>query len=468
MAGQVFGVDLRTLAALRMALASLVLADLVLRARDLTAHYTDSGVLSRAALLEAFASRWDWSIHLMSGSVGGQVVLFTVAAAVAVAMLVGYKTRFFVVVTWVLLSSLQDRNPLVNGGADDALRVFVFWSMFLPMGARWSVDSRLGHRPERDPHVSWGSAAFMIQIAVIYLTTVIFKSDPAWRTDFTAVHYALHIDDMATWLGRLVRQSMGLTKAITIATLVLELVAPILVFLPAKTGRLRLAIVASMMALHLGMGLCLRLGLFPYVMWAGWLIFVPAMFWDRLVPSSRRPAAVATLPGARSTRLVNIVAALLIAYVVMYNVRALKPDALRGIIPRPVDAAARILNLPQTWGFFSPRPSGLTHWYVFDTELRNGETVDSWRHGAPVSWEQPDEFESVFPNYRWQFFFMTQNAYRRQMPLLAEYLCRTWNETHLGTPRMAETIDVYVMKREARLDGPDPTTKEHLARRACP
>src|SRR5690349_23638509 len=48
---QIFGIDLRTLALFRVCLALIILLDLALRARDLTAHYSDYGVLPRAALL---------------------------------------------------------------------------------------------------------------------------------------------------------------------------------------------------------------------------------------------------------------------------------------------------------------------------------------------------------------------------------------------------------------------------------
>ena len=46
----VFGIDTRSLAVFRIGLALTILLDLVLRAQDLGAHYTDAGVLPRALL----------------------------------------------------------------------------------------------------------------------------------------------------------------------------------------------------------------------------------------------------------------------------------------------------------------------------------------------------------------------------------------------------------------------------------
>ena len=55
---QLFGLDLRSLALFRIGLALLIIIDLIKRSKDLTAHYTDFGILPRAALLEHFSNSW--------------------------------------------------------------------------------------------------------------------------------------------------------------------------------------------------------------------------------------------------------------------------------------------------------------------------------------------------------------------------------------------------------------------------
>ncbi len=89
-----FGIDLRSLALFRVGLALLLLADLALRLADLEAFYTDFGILPRAAhgaLIGAHENLW--SLHLVTGSVAGQALLFTLAAACAVALPLGWRTR---------------------------------------------------------------------------------------------------------------------------------------------------------------------------------------------------------------------------------------------------------------------------------------------------------------------------------------------------------------------------------------
>ena len=64
---EVFSADLRSLAVFRIVLALLILAVLANRATDLSAHYTDKGVLPRSVLLEEVLSRWAFSLNLMNG-----------------------------------------------------------------------------------------------------------------------------------------------------------------------------------------------------------------------------------------------------------------------------------------------------------------------------------------------------------------------------------------------------------------
>jgi hypothetical protein len=114
---EIFGADLRSLATFRIVLALLVLADLANRATDISAHYTDAGIMPRTVLVEQLLSPWAFSLNLMNGGRLFQALLFGVAALAAFGMLVGYRTRLMTFVVWVLLLSIQVRNPLVNGSA---------------------------------------------------------------------------------------------------------------------------------------------------------------------------------------------------------------------------------------------------------------------------------------------------------------------------------------------------------------
>ncbi|MGI9433973.1 MAG: hypothetical protein ACR2Q4_03940, partial [Geminicoccaceae bacterium] len=82
---QVFTVDLRSLAFLRIALASIILIDLMIRSQHMEAHYTDQGVLPRDIVIEYF-SQWRISLHLLSGLLEIQYLIFLISGIFAFLM----------------------------------------------------------------------------------------------------------------------------------------------------------------------------------------------------------------------------------------------------------------------------------------------------------------------------------------------------------------------------------------------
>ena len=279
----VFGIDLRTLALFRIAAALMVIADLGSRARDLTAHYSDAGILPRMALLQ-LSNGWRPSLHLLSGSAAIQAVLMLIAALIAIAMLLGYRTRLATVASWLLLISLQARNPLLVQGGDNLLLLLLFWGMFLPLGARFSIDCALDRALAQAPHHYFSAAtlALLVQVMSVYFFSALLKTAPQWWPDGTAVAYALHIDHLATPLAVWMRQFGLALQALTYYVWLLELIGPILIFSPLFFPWLRLTLLGMFVTMHVGFLLCLQIGLFPLVSIAALSVFTPSWVWERL------------------------------------------------------------------------------------------------------------------------------------------------------------------------------------------
>src|SRR5256714_7980191 len=100
-----YSLDLRSLALFRIALGAVLLGDLVVRASDLTVFYTDFGVLPRAALLDKFSPAQRFSLHLMSGQMLVQALLFVVAGVFALMLFFGARTRLATFASWLMLVS---------------------------------------------------------------------------------------------------------------------------------------------------------------------------------------------------------------------------------------------------------------------------------------------------------------------------------------------------------------------------
>src|SRR5918994_6654918 len=279
---ELFGADLRSLAVLRVVLALLALTDLAIRATDLYQHYTDAGVLSRTVLVEEVLSSWAFSLSLMNGGSFFQVLLFSVGALAALGMLVGYRTRLMTFVVWIVLLSIHVRNPLVNGSESLLLRMLLFWAMLLPLGAYWSVDRARSALPRPSPRfLSLATFGLYLQIAFVYWFTAALKSGPEWRTDYTALYYALSLDQLATPIGQLLLDFPSLLQVLTFGTFALEALGPLLLFCPFFTGPVRTGAALAVMSLHFGIWLTMDIGIFPWISAFCMVCFFPTWFWDR-------------------------------------------------------------------------------------------------------------------------------------------------------------------------------------------
>lgn len=283
-----YGLDLRSLALLRVGLAGVLLTDLGQRWPDLAAHYSDQGVLPRQ-LLSQLWQPGDWSLHALNGHPWFQGGLFAIATLCALAMLVGYRTRLATIAAWGLLISLHNRNPLVLFAADDVLRAVLFWAMFLPLGAAYSIDQALNTSPKPRPQRILTSAtlALMAQQSFIYLCPTILKlTGREWWPDGTAAYYALSFDQYATPLGHTVLE-LGLAHLrwllplLTFIVLSIEGLGPLLLWSPMRTEACRRLAVVLFILLHLSAGLTLHLGLLPVVSSVTWLAFIPTAVWER-------------------------------------------------------------------------------------------------------------------------------------------------------------------------------------------
>src|SRR5262245_1642878 len=185
--GNLFGIDPRSLAAFRVAMGALLLLDLAIRATDLNVMYTDDGMFSRVEICRRATTVWNWSFHFGSGSWGYQAVLLGIAAALGLMLLTGFETRLATIGSWLMLISIHHRVPAILSGADILLRMLLLWGMFLPLERVWSVDRWLEKLRSNVPTqggaervLSIASVAILLQMALMYLFSAIFKSNTQW------------------------------------------------------------------------------------------------------------------------------------------------------------------------------------------------------------------------------------------------------------------------------------------------
>jgi hypothetical protein len=303
--------DLRSLAAGRIALASVLLLDLVKRWTELGVWYTNDGLVPNHTLLWRPSFSPVFSFFFMASTTQEAVAGFIACAAAYTMLLCGFRTRFAQLASLVCMLSLHGRMLLFDNGGDVVLGLLTIWTAFLPTGRAFSVDAVLARRgpksagrrsAARGPgfaarsegsFASLGVLAVVVQLAFIYFFNAVHKQGPTWR-EGSAVHYVLHLDRLVTGFGVWLRQALPtpLARALTYGTLVIEWSLPALLLSPfAVRGCRRLAI-AFVILLHTGFALCLNLGNFVPAMIAFCPNLVHRDDWNALGSWwSRRPRA---------------------------------------------------------------------------------------------------------------------------------------------------------------------------------
>ena len=468
-------VDARALGAFRVALGLLLLADLAWRATDLVAHYTDAGALPRSALAEVYPAFAAASIHAVSGSVWYVAALFVLAGLVALGLLVGYRTRLATAISLVLLVSLQLRNPLVLNAGDSMLAWLLLWGLFLPLGARWSVDAVRRESADVPGRVATlATAALLLQVVLVYAVNAVLKlRGELWRSG-EAIRYVFGVDQLTVLLGDVLVQYPAFLVAADRLWLGLIVASPLLLLL---RGRARTAFASAFVAAHLGMALTLRLGLFPLISVAALLPFLYVGTWDAVesrlsagtiewcrraarrfdggLPRPRWP----TVPSHWRDQFATGTVAVLLAIALVWNAASL------GLVGLPAGVTSSVDPQEYRWDMFAPEPRTDDGWYVVAGTLASGERVDAFRDGALAS-DRPSKLASTFPSHRWFVYLLDLRA-PANAPLrddFARYVCRGWNADH---DEHLATVSVTYVEERVRLDGPEERRRVDLGTYEC-
>ena len=279
-----FSLDLRSLALFRVCVAVILLVDfLFTRLPYFDLFYTDKGLLPVKRLLSS-GTFWSStsSLNFISSSYFYQLGLFILALVFFCLLLIGYKTRLALFGSWVLLASFQSRNFLILNSGDVLFLLMLFWALRLPLAEYFAIDSVFKKVKKNKAVFSFNSVAFIFQILFVYYFTYLLKTDPIWKSG-QGVYYALMLDNFRTVWGDILLQYPQLMKVLSIITYhIIESLVPFAFICLGFWWRFRVFLILVMCGFHLSLGLFLHLGCFSWICMAGWLVFLPAEFWDTL------------------------------------------------------------------------------------------------------------------------------------------------------------------------------------------
>ena len=434
---------------MRVSLGAIVLLDLLSRSSALADHYSDAGVLPRAALAGTPFDAYRFCIHAWSGATWVEALLFACAAALSVAFIAGRGGRATTALLWVLTVSLHNRNAMVLNKGDQIFRLLLFWTMFLPL------------RP-KGPLLSLATAGLLVQAALTWLTSAALKTGHEWMPDGTATYFALQMSHGTTSFGRALGGMFALTRALTYVVYSVEWIAPLLLFWPVRRPSVRLAAIALLTAMHVGFGLSLRLGFFPAISVCSLLPFVPALVWDRIgvACADRRTRGLGAFPSA--------LAGMALLLVVSLDVD--EASGSRFATPRALRLVAGVLRLDQTWAMFAPYPDKRTGWFVVRGHLPGGRLVDAYHPSlTPPSLEEPANLSATFPSTRWLYYMtnLSKPEYAFARPWFAAFSCRRFDAAHLDGARLRDVELSFFLRWTLLGYERTPATEEVLWQQRC-
>jgi hypothetical protein len=294
--------DTRTLGLFRIGFGLLLIANLLDRTGffgdDLVSFYSNDGLWPNHYALFLPPTPGYWS--LLSGfSTPGEVRLaMAVILVIYVAYTLGLWTRVMQVLALLALESVNFRFLLPQHGGTVVMNIIAVWTVFLPLGDRFSLDAlfaSLSHHDEATPEQlsrrAWlegrpstrtGFAVFGVffNFAAIYFFNTVHKVGDSWR-DGSAVHYLLWQNRMATQLADVVRlhEPAFLSPLLTFGTLAVEGSLVVLLLSPFLQDKLRPLALVFIWALHGGIATMTTLGPFSYSMMAFGLLCVTPGLW---------------------------------------------------------------------------------------------------------------------------------------------------------------------------------------------
>jgi len=443
-----FGIDVRSLAVFRVSLGLVLCWDLFDRMLGIEAHYTQDGLVP-AKLLQALSVRPVYSLHLLSDTLNFQVLLFAVASAAALMLLLGWRTRVATLVSFVLILSMHSRNPLTLHHGDTLLRVLLMWGMFLPLGARASVDARRGLAAAvASPVLSIASAALMLQGFFVYLIATISKLQYDSWWDGRALYAVVHKSSYVRPLGEYLAQFPEVLELFSHATLFVEGAIPVLFFSPWKRDRCRVFAVLLGLGLHAGIFAVVDVGTFQPVTTLALFPWLPASLWNKLGWRLGDADAKPWRPrwGAQA------VAGLFLGYTVISN--ALAIDVAQRNMPEPLATLGYVLRLDQRWRMFANTDATQQGWWVVAGKLKNGAPFDLLHGTTKVSFERPEHYYREMPNMAWRTYWanISNEHYAPFRPSMGRYFCSSWNRNAASELRTSAVQVIYVAEHNYKAE----------------
>jgi hypothetical protein len=229
----------------------------------------DTGVVPFSTFLRIMRAQHNLSLYLLSPSPVYHSLVFYLGMLVAVAFIMGYRTRIATVLFYVFTWSLYTRSWFLLTGGDNLLYLLAFYLMFADCGACFSVDAWLRRnraKPDNPfaamPH-NFAVLAIIVQLSLLYFTSAFFKIQGHMWQDGTAIYYILRTAEFnLSPLAHYFYDSGAVVTLLTWFTIVFQMAWPFLIW----NRRAKPFVFLGALTLHSMIGYFMGLVWFSFVM----------------------------------------------------------------------------------------------------------------------------------------------------------------------------------------------------------
>lgn len=407
--------DLRAFALFRIVFGFVMLLDLCIRLSDFKAFYTQDGVLPYKYLIQFF----DWHLFLpiyqLNDNTWFVAICFGIHLIAVLGFTIGYKTKLFQIITLLFYISLHMRNPYVLQGGDDLLRCMLFFSLFIPLNAVYAIQTKAVKN-----QFNITALVLMFQVLMVYWVSALMKTSPEWHSEGTALYYAFNLDFIQWPLAKYLLQFPALLKILTHVVFYIEILVPILFFIPYRNQLFRLIGILILFIFQIGIASTLFVGLFYLFNMVALIPFLPSKVFNFF-----KFKKIEIVEPLWDSSFNNKMASFILLYVLVWNASYL-PQFKYGIAKK-LKSFGFALGINQNWGMFAPSVFKDDGWFIYEAITTKGDSLDLNNNYNKISYTKPENILSTIKNDRWRKY--------SEYIILAD---RTW---------LRKPLKEYILKR---------------------
>ena len=189
---------------------------------------------------DAWLAASSWSVFILSDSELYVWAIFWIGIAASIFFITGFRSRLAAIVLFVVVMSMFHRNYFIINGHDRVVAMFLFFSLFAPLGESFSLDEflrRLKHYKSLGKDLAsrakpiWSTRLLQLSFISIYFFSgpSKFVDDITWR-DGSAMYYISLSDRWFRFPNVDLFHNAALSIPLTFSALALEISFPFLIW----------------------------------------------------------------------------------------------------------------------------------------------------------------------------------------------------------------------------------------------